>query len=158
MMTENMTTWRDDEETILDSDIWGVAKNLTPYDSPEEELEAWKKTVKVLDHLCNVAEALWLDPLLLALVDAKSRAEDERERAVDRARRPAGELTSREESTLRGLMTRADALSNAYMALKARRTDYPENVAPYLDVMRELKDDAHEQFVRYRREVGLPDA
>lgn len=48
-MTENMTIWRDNEETILDSDIWGVAKNLTPYATPEDELEAWKKTVKVLE-------------------------------------------------------------------------------------------------------------
>lgn len=154
-MTENMTTWRDDEETILASDIWRVAKNLTPYASPEEELEAWRKTTRVLDSLVDMAGALMLDPLILALDDASTRAGEELERARERTERPAGELTEYEESVLSGLLARSDALGNGYTAL-LDGPDYRARAGD-LEILEEMRRDAHEQFCRYRREVGLPD-
>lgn len=41
--------------------------------------------------MCSVADALLLDPLILALTDAKVRAEEELERLEDRLSRPDGE-------------------------------------------------------------------
>jgi hypothetical protein len=41
--------------------------------TPEEEAEALRKTVKALDGLCARADALMLEPLILALGDALAR-------------------------------------------------------------------------------------
>lgn len=46
--------------------------------------KAWRKTVRMLDGLCGMADGLVLDPLILALTDAKGRAEE------DRLSRPEG--------------------------------------------------------------------
>ena len=88
MTQNNNNIW--EEEQVLASDLWSVAKSLTPMSS-EEELEAWRKTVKVLDNLCGTADGLVLEPLILALADAKTRSEEELERVQDRLSRPEGE-------------------------------------------------------------------
>jgi hypothetical protein len=82
----------------LHSDVWGIGKSdFTEY-TPEEELKAWREAVKVLDGFCQVADGLNHEPLILALVDAKVRAEEELERATDRAERPEGiQLSERED-------------------------------------------------------------
>ena len=41
--------------------------------TPEEEAEALRKTVKALDGLCAMADALMLEPLILTLGDALAR-------------------------------------------------------------------------------------
>jgi hypothetical protein len=58
--------------------------------SPEETLEAWTKTVDILEALCPLADVLGLEPLLLALTDAADRADEELKRARDRVERPEG--------------------------------------------------------------------
>jgi hypothetical protein len=76
----------------LHSDVWagGASKSdFTKY-TPEEELKEWREAVKVLDGFCQVADGLNHSPLILALVDAKVRAEEELERAQDRVERPEG--------------------------------------------------------------------
>jgi hypothetical protein len=82
----------------LHSDVWGIGKSdFTEY-TPEEELKEWREAVKVLDGFCQVADGLNHSPLILALVDAKVRAEEELERARDRAERPEGvQLSPRED-------------------------------------------------------------
>jgi len=150
-MTERMV-----EE--LRSDVWGVGKSdFTEY-TPEEELKAWREAVKVLDGFCQVADALMLDPLILALVDAKVRAEEELERVQDRTGRPEDvKVSPREGERLQALMRRADALANACAAMEDWSSSSPEYVARYLSVLREIRIEAHEAFLRYRREVSLPE-
>jgi len=70
---ENVT-WS--EEGILASDVWAIPKSLEPM-SAQEERTAWRKTVKVLDNLCGISDALMLDPLILALTDALMRSKEE---------------------------------------------------------------------------------
>ena len=71
-----------------------IDKSFGEY-TPEEELKAWREAVRVLDGFCQVADALNHEPLILALVDAKVRAEEELARAQDRAERPEGLQVSR---------------------------------------------------------------
>lgn len=149
-MTENMTTWRDDEETILDSDIWTIAKCFGEY-TPEEEHQAWREAVRVLEGFCQVADGLNHEPLILALVDAKCRAEGELERARERTRREAGELTEYEQDTLTRLLDRADAFSNAWALYSQERPHQEKTV----EILNEMRLDADEQFNRYKREIGL---
>jgi hypothetical protein len=98
----------------LHSDVWGIGKSdFTEY-TPEEELREWREAVKVLDGFCQVADGLNHSPLILALVDAKVRAEEELARAQDRVERPEGvEVSPRERERVSALLTRSDALSNA---------------------------------------------
>ncbi len=117
----------------------------------EREIDTWDPE----DALVDMAAALMLDPLILALDDAGTRVREEVERARERTKRPAGELTEYEESVLSGLLARSDALGNGYTAL----LDGPDYRARAGDLERleEMRRDAAEQFQRYRREVGLPD-
>jgi hypothetical protein len=80
--------------------VWGAYKSITPM-SPEDTLEAWRKTTDILEALCPVADALGLEPLLLALTDATYRADEEAERARDRVERPEGvQVSPRERERL----------------------------------------------------------
>jgi hypothetical protein len=142
----------------LHSDVWGIGKSdFTEY-TPEEELKGWREAVKVLDGFCQVADGLLHAPLILALVDAKVRAEEELERARDRAERPEGvRVSPREDERLMALMRRADALANACAAMEDWSSGSPEYLARYLGVLTEMRTEAHEAFLRYRREIGLPE-
>jgi len=86
-MTENAKPRAWEPEEYPAHDLWSIEKSTTPM-TPEEERDAWRKTVKVLDGLCTVADALALDPLILALSDAITRAREELERIEDRLSRP----------------------------------------------------------------------
>jgi hypothetical protein len=139
------------------SDLWGIHKDFGTY-TPEEELRAWREAVKVLDGFCTVADGLNHEPLILALVDCKVRADEEYERAYDRANRPEGaELHPREEERLKALMRRCDALSNAYHTLLEEDWVYRTHQEETLAALKEMLDEANEAFRSYRREVGLPE-
>ena len=155
-MTENNNTvW--EEEQILASDVWAVAKSLTAM-SGEDELEAWRKTVKVLDNLCGMADGLVLDPLILALTDAKVRAEEELARARDRLSRPEGEkVHPRERERFEELIRRCDALDAAYWTVVEEDWHNVEKNVSVLAALQEMRGEAHEAFERYRHEVGLED-
>jgi pterin-4a-carbinolamine dehydratase len=136
----------------LHSDVWGIGKSdFTEY-TPEEELKEWREAVKVLDGFCQVADGLNHSPLILALVDAKVRAEEELERA-----REGVQLSPREDERLMDLMRRTDALSNACAAMEDWSSDSPTYLERYLEVLKEMHREASEAFLRYRREVGLPE-
>jgi hypothetical protein len=141
----------------LHSDVWGIGKgDFTEY-APEEELKLWREAVKVLDGFCQVADGLRHSPLILALVDAKVRAEEELARAQDRVERPEGvQLSEREDERLMDLMRRSDALGTACTALEDWGVD-PKDIADVLEILTEMKTEAHEAFLRYRREIGLPE-
>jgi hypothetical protein len=154
-MTENNNTevWG---EIGTPTDLWSVSKSLT-FADPDEAAQAWRKTVRTLEGMCQVADALMLEPLLLAMVDAKIRAEEELERAQDRAERPEGvQLSEREDERLMTLMRRSDALGTACTALEDWGVD-PKDIADVLEILTEMKTEAHEAFLRYRREIGLPE-
>jgi hypothetical protein len=125
--------------------------------SPEETAAAWARTVDALEGMCVLAERLMLEPLLLAVVDAKIRAEEELERAADALHRPEGALVSEgEEERLRALMRRSDALNEACVAVE----DWcaiPAAKERTLEVLREMRDEASRNFEVYGREVGLPE-
>jgi hypothetical protein len=106
-----------------------------------------------------VADALMLEPLQLALVDAKVRAEEELERALDHEERPseAGvQLTQKEEERLLGLMRRSDGLNFACVAVEDWSAR-PEVIAEALEVLTEMRLEAARNFEVYRRELGLPE-
>jgi hypothetical protein len=154
-MTENNNTevWG---EIGTPTDLWSVSKSLT-FADPDEAAQAWRKTVRTLEGLCQVADALMLEPLQLALVDALARSGEELERAQDRAERPEGvQLSEREDERLLALMRRADALANACTAMEDWDSE-PEFLARYLSVIAEMRVEAHGAFLRYRREIGLPE-
>jgi hypothetical protein len=154
-MTEN-GTWTEDDR-YLASDVWGIEKAMETM-TPEEELKAWRTTSGMLNHLCAMADALMLEPLILALADAFNRAREEERRAEDRLSRPEGVLLGpREEEWLRALMRRSDALGNALTALEGEESAYPDVMAEYVEIIREDFRQAHEQFWRYRTEAGIPD-
>jgi hypothetical protein len=142
----------------LHSDVWGIGKSDFREYTPEEELKEWREAVKVLDGFCQVADGLNHSPLILALVDAKVRAEEELERAQDRVERPEGvQLSPREDERLMALMRRADALANACAAMEDWSSGSPEYLARYIGVLTEMRTEVHEAFLRYRRELGLPE-
>ncbi len=157
-LEEKMTehgTWT--EEHFLTSDPWSGEKSMAPM-TDEEELKAWRTTTKMIDKLCGMADALMLEPLILALADALGRAREEERRAEDRLTRPEGvELGPREEERLRAMMRRSDAFNNAVGAVLAEEDVREEIRAECLAVLEEACREAHEAFVRYRAEVGLPD-
>jgi hypothetical protein len=116
MQENNSTKWVWEEP--LASDVWGIEKSFGEY-TPEEEFKAWREDVAVLEGFCQVADGLNHEPLILALVDAKVRAEEELERLRDRVERLEGvQLSEREDERLLGLMRRSDALSNACAAME----------------------------------------
>lgn len=152
-MTEQ--TWT--EENILASDVWRVEKSIKPM-SDEEQLAAWRKTVKVLDGLCGLSDTLMFDPLILALTDALMRAKEELARAEDRLGRPEGaELHPREEKRLRGMLERSNALGYAHTAVSDEEWAYPDLKAAALEILEEMRKETDEQFDRYKQEVGVSD-
>ena len=151
---ENVT-WN--EEGILASDVWAIPKNLESM-SAEEQLAAWRKTVKVLEGLCSLADTLMLDPLILALTDALMRSKEELARAEDRLGRPEGaELHPCEHERLKGLLRRADALGYAHTALWEDEWENAEIREQALEIVENMEKEATEHFERYRFEVGIPD-
>jgi hypothetical protein len=126
--------------------------------TPQEEREAWRKTVRALDSLCGMADGLMLDPLILALADALNRAHEELYRLEDRLSRPGRQqLHPREEERLGRLLERDDVLGNALLIVSDTNDIYPEEKARTLRVLEEMHKEASEQFQLYRQEVGLPD-
>ena len=106
----------------------------------------------------KLAETLRNDALLLALTDAKDRAEEELERAQDRLSRPEGEtLHPREHERLEAMLRRSDALGNAYWKIFAEDWPAAENKAAILDTLKEMREEADEAFDRYRAECGIPE-
>jgi hypothetical protein len=75
-------------ENVTWTDMWSIPKSLEPM-SAEEERRAWRKTVKVLDNLCGLSDALMLGPFTLALTDALMRSKEELARVEDRLARPS---------------------------------------------------------------------
>jgi hypothetical protein len=150
----NKTEERSWGEIGTPTDLWSVGKALT-FADPDEAAQAWAKTVRSLEGLCQVADALMLEPLQLALVDACGRAREELERALDHEERPEGvQLTAREEERLRDLLRRSDALGNACVAVEDWSA-HPQLIASALEVLRSMRDEATHNFEVYRREVGL---
>jgi hypothetical protein len=140
----------------LHHDLWGISKSLTSM-SPEDTLAAWRKTASILEALCPVADALGLEPLLLALTDATDRADEEAVRAADRVERPEGvQVSESEDRCLKALLDRSDALANALVAVEDWSAN-PKVIAPTREVLAQMSEEAHEAFLRYRREVGLPE-
>ena len=82
-------------------------------------------------------------------------------RPQDRLSRPeisgpeGKELTEREEKRLRGLLRRCDALSTAHTTVVDDEGMYPEAKARTLEVLKEMHEEASEQFRLYKEEVGL---
>jgi hypothetical protein len=154
-MTENNNTevWG---EIGTPTDLWRASKSLSPM-SPEETSAAWAKTVDALDGMCLLAERLMLEPLLLAMVDAKIRAEEELERAADALHRPEGaDLAEGEERRLLALMRRSDVLNEACAAVEDWGVT-PAAKEPTLKVLREMRGEAERNFKVYGRELGLPE-
>jgi hypothetical protein len=153
-MTEpnNTEVWG---EVGLPTDLWRASKSLSPM-SPGEAAAAWAKTVDALDGMCLLAERLNLEPLLLAVVDAKIRAEEELGRASDALHRPEGaDLSEGEERRLLALMRRSDALSSACVAVEDWSVT-PAAKDATLEVLREMRDEASRNFEVYGHELGLP--
>jgi hypothetical protein len=137
------------------TDLWRAGKALT-FADPDEAAQAWRKTVRTLEGLCQVADALMLEPLQLALVDALARSGEELERALDHEERPEGvQLTARQDERLKALMRRSDALTSASVAVEEWRSS-PAAKERTLEVLREMRDEASRNFEVYGREVGLP--
>ena len=153
-MTESKT-WT--EEHVLASDLWAAGKSMGPM-SPEEELEAWRKTTRALDSLCGMATGLLLEPLELALADALGRAREEERRAEDRLTRPEGaQLGPREKERLLGLLRRSGAFGMGMDAYEHDPHDDRETREETIAILREAHREANEQFCRYRAELGLPE-
>jgi hypothetical protein len=62
-----------------------------------------------------------------------------------------------EEETLLALLRRADALNAAYMAVELEEWGYPEAKAKMLETLEDMRAEAQEWFVSYRRAFGVPD-
>jgi hypothetical protein len=153
-MTENNNTevWG---EVGTPTDLWSVSKSLT-FADPDEAAQAWRKTTRTLEGFCQVADALMLEPLQLALVDALARSGEELERALDHEERPEGvKLTAREEERLLGLMRRSDAFSAACVAVDDWPGARSDDKAAVLEVLTQMRSEASRNLEVYRREVGL---
>jgi hypothetical protein len=154
-MTENNNTevWG---EIGTPTDLWSVSKSLT-FADPDEAAQAWRKTVRTLEGLCQVADALMLEPLQLALVDALARSGEELERALDHEERSGAEgvqLSEREDERLTALMRRSDALSCACVAVEDWNAD-PQAIKDLLEILNPMRAEASRNFEVYRREVGI---
>ncbi len=140
----------------LASDLWSAGKSISAM-SDQEQLEAWRQAVEVLHDFGKLAETLHNDPLLLAVTDAKGRAEEEYARSRDRVHRPEGaELGDFEKETLTALLRRSDALNSAVVALEDWSA-IPAVRDEALKVLKDMRDEAGEAFERYRLEAGLPE-
>ena len=62
-----------------------------------------------------------------------------------------------EEETLRALLRRADALTTACVAVEQERWGCTEAKAEMLETLEEMRAEAGEWFVSYRRALGIPD-
>ena len=69
----------------------------------------------------------------------------------------AVKLRPEEERMLRWLLRRADALNIAYGAVELEEWGYPEAKAEMLETLEDMREEAHEWFVSYRRALGIPD-
>ena len=69
----------------------------------------------------------------------------------------AVKLLRPEEETLRALLRRADALNAAYMAVELEEWGYPEAKVEMLETLEQMRVEAGEWFVTYRRALGIPD-
>ena len=69
----------------------------------------------------------------------------------------AVKLRRPEEEMLRWLLRRADALNAAYMAVELEEWGYLEAKEEMLALLDEMRVEAHEWFVTYRRALGIPD-
>jgi hypothetical protein len=152
-MTENnIEVW-----APLASDLWGIEKSFGEY-TPAEEQKVWREAVRVLDGFCQVADGLNHEPLILALVDAKVRAEEELRRAQDRAERSeadGADLHPRERERLEDMLMRSNALSNA-IAVRVNH-DNPERYgyAEEMAVLEEMRRETDQALERYKAEAGL---
>jgi hypothetical protein len=148
-------TWT--EEYILASDVWGTEKCIEPL-SDEEQLAKWEQAVAVLKDLGKLAETLYNDPLILALIDALVRSKEELARAEDRLARPEGaELHPREEERLRERLRRSDALGFAHTAVSDAKWINADIKASTLETLGGLLRETNEQFARYKQELGISD-
>jgi hypothetical protein len=136
------------------TDLWSVGKALT-FADPDEAAQAWRKTVRTLEGMCQVADALMLEPLQLALVDALARSGEELERALDHEERPEGvQLTTREDERLTALMRRAAEGVSACVAVEDWNAD-PQAIKDLLKVLNPIHAEASHNFEVYRRELGI---
>jgi hypothetical protein len=69
----------------------------------------------------------------------------------------AAKLTRPEEETLLALLRRADALNTACLAVELEEWAYPGAKAEMLETLEDMRVDAHEWFVSYKRALGIPD-
>ena len=69
----------------------------------------------------------------------------------------AARLRLEEERILRWLLRRADALNAACVAIEQERWGYPEAKAEMLETLEQMRAEAGEWFVSYRRAFGIPD-
>ena len=69
----------------------------------------------------------------------------------------AAKLRPEEERLLRGLLRRADALNNACVVVDFEEWGYPEMKAEVLATLEEMRAEARDWFVTYRRAFGIPD-
>jgi hypothetical protein len=130
----------------MENVVWSIPKSLEPM-SAEEERTAWRKTVKVLDNLCGLADTLMLDPLILALTDALMRSKEELARAEDRLARPSdwGYATG-------GPWSLAERMQMDEQKRRERELDALELIAAELERLRVLKE--HELGVRVKDDEG----
>ena len=153
-MENNNAVW--EEGYVLASDVWRVGKSLTPM-SGEEELEAWEQAVSVLHDFGKVAETLRNDPLLLALTDAKDRAQEELARVQDRLSRPEGaKISPPERERLQEMWKRSNAISNAWVLMVTKDNEERLDHAEDLAILEAMRDEVNEALYRYRAECGFP--
>jgi hypothetical protein len=69
----------------------------------------------------------------------------------------AAKLRAEEERMLRWLLRRADALNIAYGALECEEWGHTEMKVEILEALEEMRAEAHEWFVSYRRALGISD-
>jgi hypothetical protein len=55
------------------------------------------------------------------------------------------------------LLRRADALGVVYMDFELEEWGYPEAKAEMLETLEDMRAEAQEWFVSYRRALGIPD-
>jgi len=135
-------------ENVTWTDMWSIPKSLEPM-SAEEERTAWRKTVKVLDNLCGLSDALMLGPFTLALTDALMRSKEELARAEDRLARPSDWGYASEAGGPRPPTERREMDENTR---KARELDALELIAAELERLRVLKE--HELGVQVKEAEG----
>ena len=105
----------------------------------------------------KLAETLHNDPLLLAMTDAKDRAEEELERARDKVNRPEdAKLHSREWERLQEMWRRSNAISNAWVLLATKDNEERVDHAEDLAILEAMRDEVNEALYRYRAECGIP--